>query len=39
MSEKLAFRLLLICIQGGIEERLKIVVRGRIGVSLGHYTC
>ena len=39
MSEKLAFCFLLICVQGGIEDRLKVRGRGGggvNGVSLGH---
>jgi hypothetical protein len=35
MSDKLSFRLLLIRLQGGIEDHLK-VRGGRIGVNLGH---
>ena len=39
MSEKLAVCLLLILLQGGVEDGLK-VGRGRsIGVSLGHGSC
>jgi hypothetical protein len=44
MSEKFAFCLLLVRLQGGIEDQLKVVVvivgggggRGSVGVGLGH---
>ena len=40
MSGKLAFCLLFICLQGGIEDRLKVCGGGRRnGVTLGHYLC
>ena len=38
MGEKLAFRLLLIRLQGGIEDRLKIGGESN-GVNLGHTSC
>ena len=40
MSEKLAFCLLLICFQGGIEDQLKIGGgRGSVGVRMRHGSC
>ena len=39
MSEKLAFCLLLIRIQGGIKDRLKVGGGGSVGVNLGHGLC
>ena len=39
MCEKLAFCLLLIRIQGGIEDRLKVGGGGSVGVNLGHGLC
>ena len=44
MCKKPAFCLFLVCIEGGIEDRLKVGGRGgrgrgSVGVSLGHGSC
>ena len=39
MCEKLGFCLLLIRVQGGIEDRLKVRRGGSIGADLGHGLC
>ena len=39
MCEKLGFCLLLIHVQGGIEDRLKVRRGGSIGADLGHGLC